>query len=361
MKNHGLNTADFRWTRTLHSQDTFGDDLGSVGASVGPRTGPNKRSKGDKEDYVLRRLIAAWRLSDQLRFPVDVRAERDRDHWPDFVLAWPDGQTLGVEVTEAGEEKYQRWLTETEDRSEPEGVVHVPYDASTSRTVDELIRAIDKKVQKYDRGSYRGPAACHLIVYDNTSWGGFLDKAELIEGVRARSNLAGRFNQVHLVFGECVVLDIWGDMKSVDVSQAYEIDYPRWISTQVENLRELSAGKVDTKNIAGELQDLGKTERRALASHIRNLLLHLVKYEFRRKKRGTSWKASIDNARAEIEDILTESPSLRQEFAGQISRQYSRARQQATAETGLQPESFPESCPYSPEQLLDDEYLPGET
>ena len=360
MKNRGLNTADLRWTRTLHSPDTLGDDLGSIGASVGPRTGPNKRSKGDKEDYVLRRLLAAWRLSEQLRFPVEIHAERDRDNCPDFVLVWPDGGTLGVEVTEAGEEQYQRWLTETEDRTEPEGVVHVPFEASTSRTVEELVRAVSKKVQKYDQGSYRGPTACQLIVYDNTSWGGFLDKPELIDGVRAHSNLAGRFNQVHLVFGERVVLDVWGDIKSVDVSRAYEIDYPRWISSQVENLREFSAGKLDAKNIAEELQDLGKTERRALASYTRNLLLHLLKYEFQSKKRGSSWKASINSARAEIEEILTESPSLRQEFAAQINRQYPRARQQASAETALLPERFPQSCPYSPEQLLDDEYLPGE-
>jgi predicted nucleic acid-binding Zn-ribbon protein len=128
----------------------------------------------------------------------------------------------------------------------------------------------------------------------------------------------------------------------------------------VENLRELSADRLDAKNIAEELQDLGKTERRALASHTRNLLLHLLKYEFQRKERSASWKVSIDNARAEIEDILTQSPSLRHDFAAQIKSQYSRARRRASIETSPPAARFPESCPYSPEQLLDDEYLPAE-
>ena len=55
-----------RWQRTLFEPDTLADDLGIIGASVGPRTGPHKRTKGEKEDYVLRRLLAAWKISGRL-------------------------------------------------------------------------------------------------------------------------------------------------------------------------------------------------------------------------------------------------------------------------------------------------------
>jgi hypothetical protein len=45
---------------------------------------------------------------------------------------------------------------------------------------------------------------------------------------------------------------------------------------------------------------LGKSERRALASYLRNLVMHLLKWEFHPERRTGSWRFSIDNARAEI-------------------------------------------------------------
>ena len=106
--------VDPRWFRTLNAPETLADDLGALGAWVGPRTGPDKRTHGQKEDYVLRRLLVAWKLTGRLRFPIEVRATTDEEGGPDFLLFGPDGQTLGVEVTEAGEEDYQAWLTRTE-------------------------------------------------------------------------------------------------------------------------------------------------------------------------------------------------------------------------------------------------------
>jgi hypothetical protein len=352
-----LSASRERWVRVLATKEALADALGSIGASVGPRKGPNRRSKGDKEDYVLRRLLVAWKLQDQLSFPVEIRAHRDRKGEPDFVLQSAD-RCLGVEITEAGEEQYQRWLTETENTKDAGGAVDLPFEASTCRTIAELVRAIASKVEKFEGGHYRAVEACDLVVYDNTAWAGFLDKRQLVEGVRARNDLTGRFRQIHLVFGERVVLDTLGDAQMIDVSRTYEIDYPKWISDQVARLRESAFGQLDRAHLAEELEDLGKTERRALASHVRNLLLHLIKYAFQRKKRSASWESSIANARAEIEDILTESPSLRGEFAAQMRRQYPRARQQAAAETGLKVDAFPMECPYSTQQLLDDSYLP---
>jgi hypothetical protein len=57
--------------------------------------------------------------------------------------------------------------------------------------------------------------------------------------------------------------------------------------------------------------------------------------------------------------VLKESPSLRREVSELSREQYVAAREAASAETGFAPSTFPESLPYPPEQILDDDFYPG--
>ncbi len=351
MSVHLKDLAKPRWDREIRSADTLADDLGVLGSWVGPRTGPLKRTKGQKEDYVLRRLLVAWKNVGGLRWPVHLRARMDDEGIPDFLFTWPDGETLGVEITEAGEEDYQRWLTEEE-------AAVIPFDASTSRGVEEIKQAIQRKTETYDAGAYRDPEACDLLVYDNTAWGGFLDKRDLMSGLGRPNQLLGRFRQVHLVSGQIVVLDLFGEFLCVDVSNTYEIDYAGWIFEQVEGLRRGAASELDLAHIAEELEDLGRSERRALRSHLRNLLMHLLKWEHQPERRGASWSATTNIARSEIDELLTESPSLRGDLKKSLGKQYERARQAASRETGLPTDIFPETCAYAREQVIDPEFFP---
>lgn len=347
-----------RWERDLHSAETLSDDLGVLGSWVGPRTGPFKRTKGQKEDYVLRRLLVAWKQLGVLQWPFQVRAQDDDKGVPDFLLTWPDRTTRGIEVTEAGEEDYQRWLTAYDAEGEDQ-VLDVPLEASTPRTVEEIQRAIRSKVEKFDQGAYRDPKHCDLVVYDNTAWGGILDKRDLISKLGRPNELRGRFRQVHLVFNQTVILDVFGEGLPVDLSNAYEIDYAAWIFEQVERLRRGARDDLDLEHIAEELEDLGRSERRALRSHLRNLLTHLLKWEHQPERRGASWSMTIDNARLEIEELLTESPSLRGDLEAALATEYRRARMDASRECDLPAEQFSEQCPYSKEELVDPDFLPG--
>lgn len=351
--------AQSRWVRTLETADSLADDLDVLGTWVGPRTGPCKRTQGQKEDYLLRRLLVAWKRVGRLRFPVEVTAETVNQGEPDFYLNWHNEDSLGVEVTEAGEENYQAWLTFTEDASDPGGAELVPLEPSTARTVEEIKRAIRNKIDKFDRGSYRNASACDLLVYDNTAWGGFLEKDEIVEELGRPNDLMGRFRETHLVFGELVYLDVFGRREKVDISHEYEIDYAHWIHEQVERLRHGKVEKTDGAHIAEELESLGRSERRALASHVRNLLLHFLKWQFQPNKRSDSWAASIDNARAEIYELLTEMPNLKPALHSLLVIEFRRARRAAARETKLNLESFPEECPYDPRQVVDPEFWPN--
>ena len=84
-----------------------------------------------------------------------------------------------------------------------------------------------------------------------------------------------------------------------------------WALANAALLREGRVAEVDIAHIVEELEDLGKSERRALASHLRVLLAHLLKWQFQPGLRGPSWRLSIDNTRRDIQLILDDSPSLR--------------------------------------------------
>jgi hypothetical protein len=142
----------------------------------------------------------------------------------------------------------------------------------------------------------------------------------------------------------------------------YEQDFYQWTQEQAALLREGNVPELDVENLAEEIESLGKSDRRALGSHLKNLVLHLLKWRYQPTGRqaGHSWQQSIRNARAEIEVLLEDSPSLRQAVPPLIARWYPLARQDAADETRLPLATFPTTCPWTPEQILDDTFWPVE-
>jgi hypothetical protein len=59
-------------------------------------------------------------------------------------------------------------------------------------------------------------------------------------------------------------------------SPSYEQDLVAWAFENARLLREDRFDGLDVENIAEELEDMGRSAKRALASHLRVLLLHLL-------------------------------------------------------------------------------------
>ena len=140
------------------------------------------------------------------------------------------------------------------------------------------------------------------------------------------------------------------------MNATYETDFYLWTQQQAALLRQGEFNRIDldAANIAEEIESMGKSDRRSLASHLRNILLHLLKWQHQPERRGTSWIESISNGRNEVEDVLADSPSLRQKISALIFDEYRRARKQAALETGLPLATFPEQCPFTSEQITGD-------
>lgn len=143
-----------------------------------------------------------------------------------------------------------------------------------------------------------------------------------------------------------------------DLSALYDRDLYAWAVANADLLRAGRITQIDAVHIAEELEDMGKSERRALGSDLRILIQHLLKWQYQPERRGTSWQLSILNARGEIEEILHDSPSLARQLPELVARGYPAAREAAALETRLALSVLPELCPFTAEQLLDRGFFP---
>ena len=139
---------------------------------------------------------------------------------------------------------------------------------------------------------------------------------------------------------------------------AYEADFQAWTREQAARLRDLRPNSIDWENVAEEIESLGKSERREIRSRLVVLLAHLLKWAYQPDARSNSWRASILEARTEIRGELDESPSLRRYPGEVLAQQYEVARLSAAGDSGLGVDTFPATCPFTIEEVLDPEFWP---
>jgi hypothetical protein len=140
----------------------------------------------------------------------------------------------------------------------------------------------------------------------------------------------------------------------------YDHDFFAWTQHQAALLREGVVAELDLVNLAEEVDSLGKSDRRALQSHLEGLVMHLLKWRYQPEGRttSTSWYGSIREHRARAAGILEDSPSLRRTVPALIAKGYDKARRVASHETGLPLATFPATCPWTAAQVLDDDFWP---
>ncbi len=103
-----------------------------------------------------------------------------------------------------------------------------------------------------------------------------------------------------------------------DTKTLYDEDIVAWSKQQADALRAAARSgsnlQLDWENLAEEVEDLAKSYRLSLKSHLRRIVQHLVKLQHSPAvdpRHG--WRRTITHARIEIEDLLDDSPSLRRE------------------------------------------------
>ncbi len=149
--------------------------------------------------------------------------------------------------------------------------------------------------------------------------------------------------------------------------ELYEADYYAWTKVQADKLRRLEATRanldIDLPNLAEEVEDLGKAERNLLRSQLRRIIVHCLKLEWSpAQEPRRSWRLSIIEARIEVSDHLT--AMLRRDVEDELPRLHEQARRLARQALIGKGESdaaaaLPADCPYTLDQLLDDDWYPA--
>lgn len=148
------------------------------------------------------------------------------------------------------------------------------------------------------------------------------------------------------------------DVSSIHSTDLYATDYVEWIESTVAKLRRQDYAHVDWQNLIEEIEDMGRSERKSLKSNFIVIVLHLLKWQYQPQMRGGSWAGSIVEYRRRVRDAIADSSSLKPYLQEAYQDWYGDAVRQAIAETQLDPETFPVTCPYSLPEILDFDSLP---
>lgn len=147
------------------------------------------------------------------------------------------------------------------------------------------------------------------------------------------------------------------DPSTRPLSSLYESDETAWLESMSRLAAERRVEELDLENLSEYLADMAKRDRREVASRLTILLVHLLKWKFQSEKRSGSWKSTIREQRHELVDIC-ESGTLRNHAQQSLTRAYERARLRAADQTGLDPNTFPTLCPFTLEEILEEEAFP---
>ena len=148
-------------------------------------------------------------------------------------------------------------------------------------------------------------------------------------------------------------------MAATESAAAYDADFFAWTQRTAALLRARRFDEIDVEHAAEEIESMGRRDVRELNRRMRVLLAHLLKWQLQPKKRTSSWRTTLSTQRFEIDALLRDSPGLRPRLLQDLPANYARALKRATDETALRADKFPSRCPFTLEQILDEDFLPA--
>lgn len=140
----------------------------------------------------------------------------------------------------------------------------------------------------------------------------------------------------------------------------YETDFQAWAFEQARLLRQGRFDEIDVGHVAEELEDMGRSEGRALRSELTELLAHLLKLRYSPSRYPRRhWEEEVANHRVRIENLLSESPSLKARLDNRFAATWKTARKLALLSLKRDGISdLPNENPFTLEQALDFDFWP---
>jgi hypothetical protein len=132
----------------------------------------------------------------------------------------------------------------------------------------------------------------------------------------------------------------------------YNQDFYQWTHEQADLMKAGALSQLDIPNLIEEIESMGKTQKHELVNRLAVLLMHLLKWDYQPERRGRSWELTIKEQRIRIKNHLLENPSLKYSISEYVSIAFEIAVVKALKETRLPDSVFPETCPYTIDQIM---------
>ncbi|MBE9057820.1 MULTISPECIES: DUF29 domain-containing protein [Sphaerospermopsis] len=144
---------------------------------------------------------------------------------------------------------------------------------------------------------------------------------------------------------------------NTNLQALYEIDENLWLEETITLLKEKRFQDLDLNNLIEELEALGRRDKNAVASLLEQIIRHLLLLHYWTEENeinGNHWQTEIIGFRNQIERLLTN--NLQNYLNSELEKIYRSALKYVKQKTRFKID-FPESCPYTLEQILDEIYL----
>ncbi|MCC5616482.1 DUF29 domain-containing protein [Nostoc sp. CHAB 5836] len=141
----------------------------------------------------------------------------------------------------------------------------------------------------------------------------------------------------------------------------YDQDYYLWLKTTINQLRAGQFSSLDLDNLTEELENMARSEKRAVKNLLIRLFEHLLKLTYwdqERERNEGHWKGEIRTFRREIKDRLKDSLSLKPYILEIFDECYKEARAEASDRSELPIDTFLIVLLGSLEQILDENWFP---
>lgn len=147
----------------------------------------------------------------------------------------------------------------------------------------------------------------------------------------------------------------------------YDRDLQLWIEQTIQQLQSHEFEALDIEHLIEELVDLGKSEKNTLRSNLMILLAHLLKLQLQSDAPDTmkgSWYSSVLEHRQRVLNNLADTPSLKSFLVEAVEKAYVDGRKLALKEGQLaklgvrvpEESEYPMMCPFSIDQILDEDF-----
>jgi hypothetical protein len=145
----------------------------------------------------------------------------------------------------------------------------------------------------------------------------------------------------------------------------YEQDFYAWTQAQAALLEGRQFDALDLPHLVEEITSLGKSEQRQLYDRLIVLLTHLLKLHLAAQalpqdleRAGRGWRTTVKTQRLRVQKVLRENPSLKPTVPDDLADAYAVARLEAAGDLALDEAALPQTCPWTPAQVLDEDFWP---